>query len=201
MTAPLTIHDERTGLDGTVRSIQEHRDTTYVATGSGLYVLRSREDQVLGERSTSFEKWGDHPLAQNMLSVGETLLAGTQENGVYQISPRSRLEDVSWSVTNHLLKARGGDIVYAGSNSGLKGLRRTQDGWNPFSIEEIQAEVRDLAMEDDGTLWAGTIGGEVLRVTLSADGRRVRSTMRYGEQDGLPRGYKGVEAEIGRAHV
>ncbi|PSQ66782.1 MAG: histidine kinase [Bacteroidetes bacterium QH_2_64_74] len=193
LNAPLTVHDERTGLDGTVRSIHEHRNTPYVATGSGLYVLKSREDQVLGERSASFEKWGDLPLIGDMLSVGENLLAGTQENGVYQINTRNRLEEVGWSVTNHLLKARDGDIVYAGSNSRLKGLRRTQDGWNPFSIEEIQAEVRDLAMEDDGTLWASTIGGEVLRVILSADGRRVRSTTRYGEQDGLPQGYKGVE--------
>ena len=201
LNAPLTVHDERTGLEGTVRSIQEHRNTTYVATGSGLYVLKGQDEQVLGERSASFEKWGDLPLIGDMLSVGENLLAGTQENGVYQINTRNRLEDVSWSVTNHLLKARGGDIVYAGSNSGLKGLRRTQDGWNPFSIEEIQAEVRDLAMEDDGTLWAGTIGGEVLRVTLSADGRRVRSTMRYGEQDGLPRGYKGMETVNERVTV
>ncbi|PSQ75389.1 MAG: histidine kinase, partial [Bacteroidetes bacterium QH_6_63_17] len=201
LNAPLTVHDERTGLDGTVRSIHEHRNTPYVATGSGLYVLKSREDQVLGERSASFEKWGDLPLIGDMLSVGENLLAGTQENGVYQINTRNRLEEVGWSVTNHLLKARDGDIVYAGSNSRLKGLRRTQDGWNPFSIEEIQAEVRDLAMEDDGTLWAGTIGGEVLRVTLSADGRRVRSMTRYDEQDGLPRGYKGVEVVDRRVTV
>ena len=77
MTAPLTIHDERTGLDGTVRSIQEHRDTTYVATGSGLYVLRSRENQVLGERSAYFEQWElpsaqeNLPLVWKMESVGE----------------------------------------------------------------------------------------------------------------------------------
>ena len=201
LNAPLTIHDERTGLDGTVRSIREHRDTTYVATGSGLYVLKRQDKQVLGGRSASFEKWGDLPLAQDMLSVGETLLAGTQENGVYQISPRSKREDVSWSVTNHLLKARDGDIVYAGSNSGLKGVRRTQDGWRPFSIEEIQEEVRDLAMEDEGTLWASTFSGEVLRVALAADGRRAKSTTRYGEQDGLPRGYKGMEVVDGRVTV
>ena len=116
---------------------------------------------------------------------------------MYQISTRSRLEDVGWSVTNYLLKARDGNIVHAGSNSGLKGLRRTQDGWRPFSVEEIQAEVRDLAIEDNGTLWASTIGGEVLRLTLSADGQRVRSMTRYGDQDGLPRGYKGMEV-VGR---
>ena len=44
LNAPLTIHDGRTGLEGTVRNIHEHRNTPYVATGSGLYVLKSRED-------------------------------------------------------------------------------------------------------------------------------------------------------------
>ena len=134
LNAPLTIHDERTGLEGTVRSIHEHRDTTYVATGSGLYVLKGQDEQVLGERSAYFEQWElplaqeNLPLVRGMESLGENLLAGTQENGVYQISTRSKREDVGWSVTNHLLKARDGDIVYAGSNSGLKGVRRTQDG-------------------------------------------------------------------------
>lgn len=203
LNAPLTVHDERTGLEGTIKDIHKHRDKTYVATGSGLYVSREREDQVLGERSASFEneEWGDLPIIWDMLSVGEELLVATQEKGAYRIAGQSKEPIANWNFTYDLLGAKKEGNVYAGTRSGLKGLKRTHSGWSSFSVEEVRGEVRSLALENDGTLWASTMRGGIIRIILSADGQRATATTQYDEQDGLPQGYKEVETINGRVTV
>jgi len=193
----LTVHDERTGLEGVIRDIHKHRDTTYVSTASGLYVLRGAENQVLGERSASFERWGSLPIVRDMLSVEEELLVATQDKGVYRIEGRSKERIGDWVFTYDLLRAEEKGVVYAGTRSGLKKLVRTPGGWESFSIGEVQGEIQSLAIGKGGNLWASPGRGDVIRVALSDDGRRA-STTRYDEQDGLPQGYKGVEAINGR---
>ncbi|PSQ87225.1 MAG: histidine kinase [Bacteroidetes bacterium QH_2_63_10] len=193
LNAPLTLHDGRTGLEGAVRDIFRPNDMTYVATGSGLYVLREDENQVLGERSAHFERWGDLPLVWDMLSKKGDLLVATQEKGVFQIEGRNKEQIADWLFTYDLLSPEESQIVYAGTRTGLKGLRPTQDGWTSFSVEGGQGEIRSLAPGEAGTLWLSTTGGDVARIVLSNDGRRVTAMTRYGERDGLPEGYKGVE--------
>jgi signal transduction histidine kinase len=196
----MTVHDERTGLRGIVRDIHEHRDTMYVSTASGLYLLQGRKNQVLGERSASFKKWGNLPIVWDMLSVGEELLVATQEKGAYRIEGREREEIADWVFTYDLLETEREGVVYAGTRSGLKGLVQTQEGWDSFSIGGVQGEIQSLATGKDGNLWASPGRGDVFRVVLSADGRRAATTQ-YGEQDGLPQGYKGVEKVNGRVTV
>lgn len=202
LNAPLTVHDDRTGLEGTIRDVHDHGDTTYVATGSGLYVLRGQEDQVLGEQSARFEEWGPLPLGWEMLSHGDDLLVATQDKGAFRIVGRTKRRIADWVVTNTLLKSESDkDRIYAGTGSGLKGLERTQNEWSSFSIEGVQSEIRTLAAEGEDVLWASTIRGDVLRIVLAANGRRTTATTRYEESEGLPEGYKGVETINGRLTV
>jgi signal transduction histidine kinase len=193
----LTVHDERTGLEGVIRDIHRHRDTTYVSTASGLYVLRGTENQVLGERSASFERWGSLPIVWDMLSVEEELLVATQDKGVYRIEGRDKERIGDWVFTYDLLKDKKKGVVYAGTRSGLKGLVRTQEEWASFSIGEVQGEIRSLSIGKEGNLWLSTSRGDVVRVVLSDNGRHATTTQ-YGEQDGLPQGYKEVERIDGR---
>ena len=196
----LTVHDERTGLEGIIRDIHKHRNKTYVSTASGLYVLQGTENQVLGDRSASFERWGDLPIVWDMLSVEEELLVATQDKGAYRIEGRTKERIGDWGFTYEFLKGEEEGVVYAGTRSGLNGLIRTSEGWDSFSIEEVQGEVRSLAIEKGGNLWASPGRGDVVRVVLSDDGRRA-TTMQYGEQDGLPQGYKALETVNGRVTV
>lgn len=188
---PLTVHDERTGLDGTVRGIYEHQDSTYVSTGSGLFVLRKEKNQVLGEQSSYFERWGSPSIVWDMLSVERDLLVATQEGAVSQITGRSKQQIGDWITTYDLLKL--GNVIYAGTRSGLKGLIKENGEWRSFPIEGVQGEVRSLAIEEKGILWASTIQGDILRIVLSAEGRGAKRTTRYDERVGLPEGYKRVE--------
>lgn len=201
LNVPLTLHDERTGIEGTIQDIYKHEDTTYVATRSGFYVLREQKDQVLGERSARFEDWGKIPLVWDMLSIGEDLLAATQEKAVFLIEGRDKGPIADWKFTYDLLLPEGKQIVYAGTRSGLKGLRLKGNRWTSFSIEGVQGEIRTLATKDDGILWASTIGGDIIRVVLTEDGRRATMTTRYDEREGLPSGYKGVNVLNGRVTI
>ncbi|MFB6274269.1 MAG: ATP-binding protein [Salinibacter sp.] len=200
-TPSLTLHDERTGLEGTIRDIHEHDGTTYVSTRSGLYMLGKEENQVLSEQSARFTKWGSLPHVWAMSSVAGELLVGTQEKGAFKVEKGEKSRVADWNFTYSLVRAKGKRIVYAGTRSGLKGLNRTQTGWGPFSIKKIQGEIRSLAMEDDGVLWASTIGGEVLRVVLSQDGQHASTVTQYGTQKGLPTGYKELEMINGRVTI
>ncbi|MFB6231252.1 MAG: ATP-binding protein [Salinibacter sp.] len=199
LNAPLTIHDQRTGLEGRVLGIYKPNDTTYVATASGLYVLRT-QNQVLRDGNGKFERWGSIPVVRDMQSFDGRLLAGTREKGAYQIEGRTKDQIGDWIFTHDLLKPEGTEIVYAGTRSGLKGLTRTQDEWTSFSVEEIQEEVRSLTAEGDSVLWASTTGG-VIRVLLSPDGRKSTEVIRYDTQDGLPEGEKGVATVNGKVTV
>lgn len=202
LNAPLTVHDERTGLDGTIKDIHEHRGTPYVATASGLFVLRGQGDQTLGERSVFFEKWGNLPIVWDMVSVEEELLVGTQENGAYSIRGDSKEQIADWVFTYSLLKPQDKEIVYAGTRSGLKGLRRTENkNWTTFSVKGVDRGIRTISDGGDGILWASTTGGEILRIVLASTGRRAEVITRYDYQDRLPEGDKGAQLIDGHPTV
>ncbi len=197
----VTVHDERTGLEGTINKIHTHMGTTHVATKSGLYVLEKKGEQELGGPSAQFERWGNLPIVWDMMSVNGELLVATQEKGGYRIENGKKERVADWNFTYDFIKPEDRQFIYAGTRSGLKALDPTQEEWGTFSVNEVQGEVRSLAYDEDGTLWASTIRGDVFRVVLSADGRRAVATTQYDVQDGLPEGYKEVDAINGRVTI
>lgn len=193
LNAPLSVHDERTGLEGIVHDIYKHKGKLYVATQSGLYLLKPGEEQVLTEQSANFEKTSLSPLVWDMVSVGEDLLAGTAEGGVHLINRPDSGSIADWSFTYELVTVTGEPGVYAATRSGLKGLVRSNGQWNSFSIEGVDGEVRSIAQSEEDVLWISSIDGPLTRVDLADDGRRATSTVRYDSSAGLPTGFNSVE--------
>ena len=200
---PLTVHDERTGIEGNVKSIQPHQDTTYVSTETGLYVLREEQDTQRLQSVSRFERWGDGslPIVWDMIPVGKDLLLATDKNAAYRIRKGNDEPIGNWVYTYSLLRPKNGKIVYAGTRSGLKGLTRSQEEWTSFSIDRIDSNIRSLASGRGGSLWVSTGSGEILRVSLSPDGRRAEAITRYDQQDGLPGGYKALTTISGQVTV
>ena len=200
LNTPLTLHDESTGLEGAVRGVYQPNDTVYVATGSGLYVLRDRGKRELGKQA-HFERRGNLPLVWDMIAVNGDLLVATQTKGAFKIDGRNKRRVADWAFTYDFSSPAGTEIVYAGTRSGLKGLRQGQNGWTSFPISGVQGEIRSLAIEGPRTFWMSTTEGTVIRGRLSSDRRRVTSTTRYGAQEGLPKGSKGVSVVNDRVTV
>ncbi|WP_103027782.1 sensor histidine kinase [Salinibacter altiplanensis] len=203
LNSSLTVHDRRTGLNSTVKSIEQHEDTTYVSTEAGLYVLRDGQGNLLGQSASRFEQWGDGnlPVVWDMTSVGEDLLLATDRNAVYRIRGGNKKEIGDWVFTYSLLRLDNKDIVYAATRSGLKGLSRDRDEWSTFSVGGFQEEIRTISIPEEGVLWAATTGGEVFRIRLSPDGRQAESVVRYDHRDGLPRSASGAQRIGGRVTI
>ncbi|WP_103020000.1 ATP-binding protein [Salinibacter altiplanensis] len=204
LNSPLTVHDGRTGLNSTVKAIEQHKDTTYVSTEAGLYVLRDGEDNLIGQSASRFEQWGDGdlPTVWDMVSVGEELLLAVDDRGVLKISDgREKRIAEDWVFTYSLLKLGSSDIVYAATRSGLKGLVRSEDTWTSFSMGQIETEIRSLVAGKNGNIWASTGSGDVLRIALSSSGRQVETITQYDEKDGLPDGYKALASIRERAAI
>ncbi len=193
LSIPLTVHDERTSLRGTVREIHEHQDTTYVSTTTGLHVLKPTGSQSPGERSARFEIWGgDLPVVQDMKTVQKDLLAATQQNGLYHLKGRTKRPIGGWERTWSLTEASAGDLLYAATTDGVKRVARRNGQWTASPISGLDAEIRSVASKKEGTLWASTFDDRVIRASLSPDRRSITDTISYGIEAGLPEGYKGV---------
>ena len=195
LNSSLTVHDGRTGLSSTVKAIEQHEDTTYISTEAGLYVLRDSQGNLPGQPASRFERWGDGdlPTVWDMFSVGEELLLAVDDRGVLKISggKEERIAE-DWVFTYSLLKLEDSNIVYAGTRSGLKGLVQSEDEWMSFAIGQIEAEIRSLVAGENGSIWASTGSGDVLRIVRSPSGRQVETITQYDEKDGLPGGYKAL---------
>ncbi|WP_263841672.1 sensor histidine kinase [Salinibacter sp.] len=193
LSVPLTVHDERTSLRGTIRGVHKHRGTTYVATETGLYVLTPTTDQSPGAQSAQFESWGgDLPVVLDMKTAEGDLLAATQQNGLYHLEGRTKRQIGGWERTWSLTEDSGGDQLYAATTDGVKRVARRNGQWTAAPISGLDTEIRSVASREDGTLWASTFDDRVIRASLSPDGRSITDTISYGTEAGLPEGYKGV---------
>ncbi|MFP5378718.1 MAG: hypothetical protein ACLGHP_03005, partial [Vicinamibacteria bacterium] len=89
--------------------------------------------------------------------------------------------------------------VWVGLFDGLASFRWVNGQWiDEGRVPGVTEQVRSLAEEDDGTLWAGTNSVGLLRLTFAerpddSRPRPVATVTRYGEEDGLAVG--GVNAQ------
>ncbi len=188
LNAPTTLHDERTGLDGVVRSMARHDGKMHVATGSGLYVLRRSEQQGTGEKNARFHKLEGLPLSWDLLPVGNELFAATNK-GVYKINGR-RSQQISDDLTYTLFQSENEpQSIYAGTRSGLQVLRKERDGWASTQVDKTE-EIRSLTSGPEGHLWATTLDGSLHRIELSDGPEQVDSKTVFDEENGLPDIYK-----------
>ena len=204
---PLTHFTEAQGLKGNVVSIVKRHESIYCATSQGIFrmvfpdmgaqYVAPRFEQVAGISGEAF--W--------LLPAGDVLLAATASpGGVYVIQ----------GSTSSLISSKGQDCfvlcrskldtnrIYVGRRSGVEILQRSGALWT--STGQVKGmntttEVRSIAENTDGSLWAGTLGSAALRVKLVArdtDGWNA-VVERFGRSDGLPEGPVNVTALHGAA--
>ena len=188
VTSPLTMYDERTGLSGRIQHIHRHAGTLYVATGSGLYYLQQVPVAAAAraaERRTSFRPVPRMLHPWDLLSAGGDLLAAADE-GIYRIDG-ARSEQLSKQKAFSLVAStRFPGRIYVGLKDGLGVLQREVQGWTVKKIEGISEEIRSTYEEEEGTLWLGTVNGEVLRARFPGRADARPEVTRFDTSDGLP---------------
>jgi signal transduction histidine kinase/CheY-like chemotaxis protein len=195
---PLTFFDQAQGLEGAVYHIARYGEDLYISTSQGLY--RQRPGTGL-EVSARFERVAN--LGQQIwhtLMIEGRLLVATND-GVHEVLPggntRLVLEERAFAMRESWNQP---NAVYVGLANGLGLLQAGSSGWEfeqILSSTEI-GQVRSITERLDGSVWAGTLSGGVLRAWREENG-----TYRYeliGTDHGLPAGpsalHSGVDNQL-----
>jgi len=165
---PISMFDDRTGLDGVALSITRHNGTLHVGTTSGVFRL-SREISADGTVRPSFERvTALRAQAFALLSHSDGLLTAT-DRGVFQLTG-GRARSVAESRTAYGLHAsRHTDgLVYVGYIDGIGTMQYRNGRWESQpTIPGLDRGIFFLEEDDRGDLWVASAYGGLWNVSTS----------------------------------
>jgi diguanylate cyclase (GGDEF)-like protein len=165
---PLSVFDERTGLEGAVLDIARHGGRLWVGTTGGLFVLERSGDSLGMRRIDDLPRDVTTPL-----DVGDELLVATGLGifhgtpGAFTLVPGTE-EMIVYGMAR---SSRDAARVWLGLRTGVTSLVRRSSGWllEP-PIADAPRYVTSFVEREDGTLWCGSVLAGVVRI--DADARR-----------------------------
>jgi diguanylate cyclase (GGDEF)-like protein len=181
IASPLSVIDQRSGLEGDSHVVARYRDSLWVGTAAGLFTTGSAPPAAARD-------WDQPPRLRrvpelppgvwSLLAADDDLLVG-EAFGIHVLrdggSPRA-LPGTPQSTAFVLEHSRAQpDRVWVGMESGLAALRRDRTlpiGWRfEGMIDTAVREVRSIVEGAGGTVWCGTsfsgiVGFEVPATSL-----------------------------------
>jgi len=98
-----------------------------------------------------------------------------------------QLEAIARSKTNS-------NIIYLGKINGLFALNYKNGKWNELGkLEKINAKIRTIAEDNNGTLWLGTDYNGVYKVNLSNGWNKLANISTCFESNGLPKNHNWID--------
>ncbi len=154
--SPVSIHDERSHLNGIVLTAARHNKRLYAGTTNGIFFLESplNFQQVPGISSYCW----------SLLSMDDSLLAATSQ-GIFHIKGNKGekiIDDLCFILTS---STRFPQHVWCGTKYGLTAISRKNNRWSEeHRFETIRNEIRSIAEAPEGNLWLFTSAGGVIKV-------------------------------------
>ncbi|NBB73105.1 MAG: hypothetical protein GVY35_05425, partial [Bacteroidetes bacterium] len=183
LTAPYRYYDEALGLAGEVQTLARHNGTLFAGTTTGLYRLRpQRGGFPRFERVPGFtvECTDLASTAAGLLIVTQTRVAVWQDGQVYTVDAGP-----SSGVPRAVAQATSTLSFVGYDDGGIRRLRRIDGRWQQgAAIPGIDRPAADLAVAEDGTLWAASYTDGVIRIQRPE--AAAPAVTRYGLDDGLP---------------
>lgn len=211
--SPVSTFSEADGYNGSWVVIR-HQGRLYNAWQGGVTYLqpsgegrRARFHPVsgIGQQSWAFEEMPDTvPGAPPRLVVAST-------DGFFEIRgeaavPINARRDGTFRAAALERSRRDPTRLWIGLFDGLASYRLVNGQWiDEGRVPGVPEQVRSVAEDDDGSLWCGTQGTGLLRLTFAAvpaagAPRPAATVTRFGASDGLPRGGVGVIRIHGRLY-
>ena len=159
---PFYRYDEHSGLDTPVLSVEKLGSKTYAGTNNGLFVLDDLNSsfQRIGEVGSQF--WQLTPYKKGVLAA-----AGNE--GVIYVEGNRIVDHKATSVSTMSILAHPEheEIVFAGLFDGLHVFRHDANGFSLVTeFPAIRADIRSMAFDDRGQLWAGSSFSGFTRLTF-----------------------------------
>ena len=139
----LSYFDNSNGLNGVVNTVIEYENKLYAGTTNGLYYLE-KQDQFI-KMSISDEVW-DLKLIHGTIWVASS-------SGIY-IANGKKIQQIDDLDSRTIESSSDPNKLWVGLSDGIGRLERKNGIWEwQGKIEEVNHEVRTIALENDSILW------------------------------------------------
>ena len=211
--SPATAFGEADGFNGSW-TIERHQGRLFLAWQSGVSYLepasagqpaRFIKIPGIGQQSWAFTEMTD-PTGKIA-----PVLAVASTDGFYEIRgttavPIHAPRDGTFRAASLVRSRRDPNRVWIGLFDGLSSFRWVNGKWiDEGRVPGVTEQLRSVAEDDDGTVWAGTNAVGLVRLTFATPPtpgtpRPTPTITRFGEKDGLPQRGVGVIRLHGKAY-
>ena len=182
--SPVTFFSDKSGLSGTIQAITKHKKDLYVATTSGVFYLEPQATDFQKIESVSVECW-------SLLSIENpndtSLLLAANDQIIEIFDDRTTAKIVKAFPWTLLQSKTDPNKVLVGLDPGLLILERKNKKWQPLGLhKEVQEVVHNMAQDQDGTIWLGTLKQGILKMSFSANHEDTIITKYPSKTKGVP---------------
>lgn len=167
LSSPILIYDDRSGLDGIVKSLTRHgpQKSLYAATTRGLFRMSPSGKFLCIPGMTQ--------QCNDLLSTGDSLMAATKE-GVFMVKD-NRYHKIITAHSNVLCRSSFDKRrIWVGTKKGLVSLYLTSgqspDWIQEFWFDQIKGDIRTIVEDTDRGLWLGTQVNEAIKLAFPQSG-------------------------------
>ncbi len=187
----ISLLDRRTGLQGSVYTVERHAGQLWVGTAAGLFAERATvqgaEAAAAGRVSISFDAVpGILPSAWSLLSVDDDLLVGSAGGLVVVRQGRATtLAGTESLVVYSLTRSRHQPArVWLGTDDGLGAIRHDAAGWHfEGLVAGSPREVRQIIETSGGRLWLSSSLDEATGLLAPEPGQPADAIHRLAVQE------------------
>jgi signal transduction histidine kinase/DNA-binding response OmpR family regulator len=187
----LSFYDGRNGLDGTPNDIERYDGRIFVATSSGLYVLRPAFFPI---NQAHFEKIPQIKVkCWNLLKVDNRMLV-TSDQGLFELAG-DEIRQVTDNPSNNLHLCKGDSTrVLVKLNSELQSIKLVNGRWREEGfIKDIKLANVSFNETHPGKIWLATYSQGAALLSFPEQNGAVayeNPTIKYyGPAQGLPEGF------------
>lgn len=182
----LTVFDSHFGLDGTLVSVNEHKDKIFVTSASGLYYADKTRNSVYKEIFKNIQDINSS--SWQIFDAGDFQLVATT-NGVYKLTDiKAEQIKTSWRFAYSFCRSEiDKNIIYVGLHDGLALLQLVNGEWvDGGKIPGISEIVQHIVEEDNGTIWLSTLNKGLIKIIPNKNGRNISyGITRFGKAEGV----------------
>ncbi|HAS41333.1 MAG TPA: hypothetical protein DCS93_12680, partial [Microscillaceae bacterium] len=180
INSPITQYTKRNGLKGTIYSLGQHHQYTYVGTNWGVFFKTPNQRLFKQVRGVIGDNWNFYRFNNDLYLANGS--------GVYQIkdSTATRLASFTYVHSLHQLRNFKNRFIVGTYSSGIWLLHKKGTQWVKKKIKGFEQETRFIQEDMLGDIWIAHYNKGVYRLKLNSQLDSVIQKDFYDQSKGLP---------------